>query len=441
MIDRTISICLASGQNPVVKCHTDALGCPVTTELTEKRYFMHRYLGMLLCMLIYVQAAMAQDTEFSRCITQLKHRAKQEELPSRIIDEVLGKLQLQPRVIELDRAQPEFTQTFASYVNRRITPQRISRGQVLLEQHHKLLSRLHDEYGVPGAYLVAFWGLETNYGSYLGSMPTLDCLATLACDQRRREFFTDELIQALFLLDRESLTPEEMRGSWAGAMGHTQFMPSAYNRFAIDGDGDGKVNLWRSKQDALASGANYLHELGWQRGQRWGYEVVLPQQFPYSETGLTNRQPLRYWHDLGVRAANGATINDFATKASVLVPAGHSGPAFLVFANFDVIMRWNRSEFYALAVALLADRLVGAGPLVRPPSTREPALSRGTIERLQRQLNELGYDAGNIDGLMGASTQAALRRFQAAKGMIADGYPDAKTLCALSISLGSISCR
>lgn len=401
---------------------------------------MHKNLGMLLCMLIYAQDAVAQDTEFSRCINQLKHRALQEQLPARVIDEVLDKLQPQPRVVELDRAQPEFTQTFARYVNRRVTPQRITRGQVLLEQHHKLLSRLYDEYGTPGHYLVAFWGLETNYGSYLGSMPTLDSLATLACDQRRQEFFTNELIQALILLDRESLKPEEMRGSWAGAMGHTQFMPSAYNQFAIDGDGDGRINLWRSEHDALASGANYLHKLGWQRDQPWGYEVVLPPKFPYGETGLTNRQPLRYWHDLGVRAAHKTTITDYAKEASVLVPAGHSGPAFLVFANFDAIMHWNRSEHYALAVGLLADRLVGAGPLVRPPSTLEPAFSRDTIERLQRQLNALGYDAGEVDGLMGASTQAALRRFQAAKGMIADGYPDAITLCALSVSRGALSC-
>ena len=223
---------------------------------------MHRYLGVVLCTLVYVQAAVAQDTEFSRCLSELKHTAKQQQLPAQIIDEVLAKLQPQPRVIELDRAQPEFTQTFAAYVNHRVTPRRVTRGRDLLEQHHQLLSRLYDTYGVSGHYLVAFWGLETNYGSYLGRMPILDCLATLACDQRRSAFFTDELMQALLLLDRESLSTDEMRGSWAGAMGHTQFMPSAYNRYAIDADGDGKVNLWRSVQDALASAANYLHELG-----------------------------------------------------------------------------------------------------------------------------------------------------------------------------------
>ncbi len=401
---------------------------------------MRKYLGMLLCVLMSVQSAVAQDTEFSSCISELKHRASVEKLPSRIVDEVLANLQWQPRVIELDRSQPEFSQTFASYLNRRVTPQRIARGQELLGKHDQFLSDLGKKYGVPGRYLVALWGLETNFGSYLGRMPILDCLATLACDQRRGEFFTNELMQALILLDRESLSPGDMRGSWAGAMGHTQFMPSAYNRYAIDGDGDRRVNLWRSKQDALASGANYLHALGWQEEQRWGREVLLPKNFPYSETGINNRQPLRYWRDLGVRPATGAALEGSEIEASVLVPAGHTGPAFLVNSNFDVILRWNRSEYYALAVGLLADRLIGAGPLVRPPSTTEAALSRSIIEQLQRQLNKLGYDAGKIDGVMGSSTQAALQRFQISNGIIADGYPDRKTLCALSITSGPVSC-
>ena len=296
------------------------------------------------------------------------------------------------------------------------------------------------KYGVPGRYLVAFWGLETNFGSYLGKMPTLDSLATLACDERRSEFFTSELMQALALLERESLTPAEMRGSWAGAMGHTQFMPSAYRLHAIDGDGDGHVNLWRSERDALASGANFLVNLGWQKGQRWGREVLLPDDFPYVKTGLNNSQPLAYWRGLGVSFANGNPIPDIDMQASVLVPAGHSGPAFLVYPNFDVILRWNRSEYYALAVGVLADRLIGAGPLVRSPSSDEAALSRNAVENMQRQLKDLGFDAGEIDGVLGSMTQSALREFQASTGMIADGYPDRETLCALSAKTGSTPC-
>lgn len=401
---------------------------------------MYKYLGILFCVLSCSKMAVAQDAEFAQCISELQHRARSEELSARVVDEVLVNLKQQQRVLELDRSQPEFTQTFANYFHHRVTPERIERGQQLLNLYDTFLTGLTGKYGVPGRYLVAFWGLETNFGGYLGKMPTLDCLATLACDERRSEFFTDELMQALALLERESLSPAEMRGSWAGAMGHTQFMPSAYTLYATDGDGDGRVNLWRSERDALASGANYLENLGWQKGERWGREVLLPKNFPYAETGLSNSQPVAYWKDLGVSFANGATIPNIDMAASVLVPAGHSGPAFLVYPNFHVILEWNRSEYYALAVGLMADRLIGAGPLVRSPSTDEAALSRDAVENMQRQLNHLGFNAGEVDGFLGSMTQSALREFQASNGMIADGYPDRTTLCALSDKTGTSSC-
>jgi membrane-bound lytic murein transglycosylase B len=401
---------------------------------------MLKYPGILFCLLVCPDMVMAQDAEFAQCLSGLQHRARSEQLSTHVVDEVLANLKQQTRVIELDRSQPEFTQTFADYFQRRVTAERIERGQELLDQYQAFLTDLTRKYGVPGRYLVAFWGLETNFGSYLGKMPTLDSLATLACDERRSEFFTSELMQALALLERESLTPAEMRGSWAGAMGHTQFMPSAYRLHAIDGDGDGHVNLWRSERDALASGANFLVNLGWQKGQRWGREVLLPDDFPYVKTGLNNSQPLAYWRGLGVSFANGNPIPDIDMQASVLVPAGHSGPAFLVYPNFDVILRWNRSEYYALAVGLLADRLIGAGPLVRSPSSDETALSRNAVENMQRQLKDLGFDAGEIDGVLGSMTQSALREFQASTGMIADGYPDRETLCALSAKTGSSPC-
>ena len=401
---------------------------------------MFRYLGLLLSVLVYTQGAVAQDDEFTACISELQQRARTEKISDRVVDEVLGQLQQQPRVIELDRSQPEFTQTFANYFYRRVTPQRIARGQELLAKHDRFLSDLTRRYGIPRRYLVALWGLETNYGANLGRMPTLDSLATLACDERRSEYFTNELMQALILLEREALSAEQMLGSWAGAMGHTQFMPSAYTHYAVDGDGDGQVNLWKSEQDALASGANYLENLGWQRCAHWGREVLLPSDFPYSQTGLENSQPLAYWRSLGVQFTSGMPMTDTAIEASVLVPAGHSGPAFLVYSNFSVILEWNRSEYYALAVGLLADRLIGAGPLLRPPSLSEAALSRSTVEDMQRRLNHLGFDAGEIDGIIGSLTQSALRNFQASNGMIADGYPDRKTLCALAVKTGPTPC-
>ncbi len=401
---------------------------------------MYKYPGILFCVLLCPILAVAQDADFAQCLSGLQNRARSENLSMHVVDEVLANLKQQPRVIELDRSQPEFTQTFADYFYQRVTAERIERGQELLHQYEPFLTDLTGKYGVPGRYLVAFWGLETNFGSYLGKMPTLDVLATLACDERRSEFFTNELMQALALLERESLSPAEMRGSWAGAMGHTQFMPSAYWRYATDGDGDGQANLWRSKRDALASSANFLVNLGWQKGERWGREIILPEEFPYAKTGLNNSQPLAVWRDLGVRFANGNPVPEIDLEASVLVPAGHSGPAFLVYPNFHVILRWNRSEYYALAVGLLADRIIGAGPLVRPPAKDETALSRTAVVNMQRQLNHLGFDAGEIDGVLGSMTQSALREFQASNGMIADGYPDRTTLCALSAKTGSTPC-
>jgi membrane-bound lytic murein transglycosylase B len=401
---------------------------------------MHTYLGALIIALLQMQSAIAQEDEFLGCIGQLQSRARLEKIPSRLVDEVLPKLRYQPRVIELDRSQPEFTQTFADYLNRRVTPGRIRYGRALLAKYDQFLSDLSRSYGVAGHYLIAFWGLETNFGHYLGNVPTLDALATLACDPRRSAFFTDELMQALRLLERESLTPEQLRGSWAGAMGHTQFMPSAYIDHAVDGDRDGQINLWRSELDALASGANFLQNLGWQTKHPWGREITLPVDFPYGESGLKNPKPQRYWLRLGVRSADGGELADTDLEASVLLPAGHTGPAFLVYPNFNVILSWNRSEFYALSVGLLADRLRGAPPLRRPPSEQEVALRRSTIEDLQRQLNRLSFDAGPVDGVMGSLTQAALREFQAANGIIADGYPGQKTLCALSVNSEPASC-
>ncbi|GAB4337823.1 MAG: lytic murein transglycosylase [Desulfobulbaceae bacterium] len=385
----------------------------------------------LVLLLVFGQSARGDDGKFSQCIALLQERAREEGLSSRVIEKVLPGLQHQPRVIELDRSQPEFTRTFAEYLNRRLTEERVEIGRRLLDHHADFLGGLTRKYGVPGHYLVAFWGLETNFGTYLGTMPTLDCLATLACDTRRSAFFTDELLKALALMERESFSPEEMRGSWAGAMGHTQFMPSAYLSWAVDGDGDGRIDLWDSELDALASGANFLAGLGWQRGERWGREVLLPRSFPYEQSGLTNRRPLRYWSELGVRMASGGRLPDVEMEAALLLPSGHTGPAFLVYRNFDVIMRWNRSQFYALSVGLLADRLAGSPGLVRPPSPGESPLSRQSVMTMQHRLNTLGYEAGSEDGVIGANTRSALRTFQKQTGLAADGYPDTETLDAL----------
>lgn len=306
------------------------------------------------------------ESQFSQCIERISDKAKSEGIDEKVVENALGQANYLEKVIGYDRNQPESVQSFPNYFKKRVTSWRIDKGRQMYSKHRKFLAELTTNYGVPAHYLIAFWGLETNYGSYKGKMSTIDSLATLACDPRRSRFFTEELITAMKLMDREDLQKDALVGSWAGAMGHTQFMPSAYMNYAIDGDGDGKVNLWDSEQDALASAANFLQNLGWERGFRWGREVKLPADFDYGLTGRNQKHTLSYWKELGVTKVNGKAFSDSDIKASVLIPAGHSGPSFIVYDNFKVIMRWNNSESYAIAVGHLADRILGYGSLVQP---------------------------------------------------------------------------
>jgi membrane-bound lytic murein transglycosylase B len=260
--------------------------------------------------------------EFDRCITNLSTRASAQGISQSVIEGTLANANLNPRVIELDRRQPEFTTTFADYFNTRVNTQRILQGRALLAMHRPLLERISREYGVPPQYLVAFWGLETNYGSFFGRISVVDSLATLACDTRRSEYFSGELMAALRIIEEGAITSERMEGSWAGAMGHVQFMPSVFLRYAVDYDGDGRRDLWGSLPDAMASAGNFLKGIGWETGTRWGREVRLPEGFPYLEAGLNNRKPLAEWRKLGVRQADGSALPG---AAPVLAPDEGAG--------------------------------------------------------------------------------------------------------------------
>ncbi|WP_317932279.1 lytic murein transglycosylase [Halioxenophilus sp. WMMB6] len=366
---------------------------------------------------------------FPECITRLQAQARHENLPEPMIA-VLGQVQPIPRTIELDRNQPEFVQTFANYFNRRVTNYRISQGRELLAEHRDFLKGLTERFGVPGQYLVAFWAMESNFGRNIGKMPILNTLATLACDERRSAFFTGELFNALRLMDRHQVAVDDMQGSWAGAIGQTQFMPSAYLKYGIDGDGDQRVDLWQSRADALTSAAYYLQQLGWQRELRWGREVKLPAEFPYQLAGLDRPQTLGQWQALGVvKADNSALAGDAeqTLSAALLVPAGHNGPKFLVYDNFAVMMRWNRSEYYALSVGVLADRINGAGHLRQPPLNTTP-LTKDQVMVLQQALTEHGFDPGVIDGQLGPQTRRAIRDYQASQSLVADGFADQELL-------------
>ncbi len=381
-----------------------------------------------------VISSASANEHFSSCTAALADRAKQEGVSQQIIDEIFPHLVHQDRVIELDRSQPEFVQTFPGYFSKRVTDWRTEKGKAMYAKHEKLLHKLSDKYGVPPHYLLAFWGLETNFGSYKGKMPVLDSLATLACDKRRSKYFTQEFLVAVKLMQREKLKKDNMVGSWAGAMGHTQFMPSAYTHYAIDGDGDGQVNLWESEEDALSSAANFLASLGWERSFRWGREVKLPEGFNYQESGYKNRKPLSEWHEQGVKKADGSPLGEGETTAYVIVPAGHNGPAFIAYKNFRVIMRWNNSEFYAIAVGVLADRIAGASG-IKATLPDLPAYNRKDIIALPSKLNDLGFDVGKPDGIIGPATREGIRNYQISNNMIADGFPGLEVMAALNVEL------
>jgi len=355
-------------------------------------------------------------------------RATQAQVPmSPFVDQVLSRLNYLPKVIEYDRSQPEFSTTFNDYLKRRVSAARIEKGNAFLHQHQHLLRGLTQQYGVPGRYLIAFWGLETNFGAYMGKMPTLDSLATLACDNRRQDFFTAQFTQAIQLMLRDRLDPQQMQGSWAGAMGHTQFMPETALKYARDGDGDGQVNLWESEADALTSSAFYLQQMGWKAGEKWGREVLLPSGFDYAAALRTPQQSLQAWHQAGITTTHHSALPALDMQARLILPAGHQGPAFLVYNNFDIILRWNRSDYYALSVGLLADRIAGYPPLKVQPPEQTP-LDRYTVVRLQQSLTQRGFDPGPADGIMGSQTRQALQAFQVSQHLVADGFPSQQTL-------------
>ncbi|MEI6858884.1 MAG: lytic murein transglycosylase [Shewanella sp.] len=375
--------------------------------------------------------AIAND--FAACIVKLQDKALQEGLSKEIIYNTLADVKYVSRVIKLDKKQPEFSQSFDNYFSKRVTDWRISQGKKMLLEHQVLLNKLQETYGVPPQYLMAFWGLETNFGSYKGKMPVLDSLATLACDPRRSKYFTGELMQALQLKEKYGFDAATMVGSWAGAMGHTQFMPSAYTHYAVDGDGDGKADLWNSIADALTSAANFLNQLGWQRNERWGREVKLPDNFNYNYLGKSQAQSLADWKKRGLIQSNGAALSTSDMIATLYLPAGHTGPAFLGYKNFDVIMRWNRSEFYAIAVGHLADRINGGVGLTMIPP-KQDNLSRIRVKALQIKLNDNGFDVGKPDGIMGSNSKTGLRAYQQSVGLIADGFPDEATFKAIGVN-------
>ena len=327
----------------------------------------------------------------------------------------------QARILRQDRGQPSLSQSFLDYADRAVTGARLSRGRAVLQQYASTFAEVKRQFGVPGPVMAALWALETDYGGFMGNAPVLSALATLAYDCRRPDFFRAEFVAGLRIIDRGDLRASELKGSWAGAIGHLQFAPSTYLAHAIDQDGDGRRDLVGSVPDALASGGNYLRALGWRAGEPWLEEVRVADTVPWREAARDIFRERRFWSAVGIVRADGSPLPADNVEAALILPMGRLGPAFLAYRNFPVFWEWNNSSNYILSVAYLATRIAGAPRMDR--GNAPPILSIGEMREVQERLNAMGYEAGAPDGRLGEITRAAVKRAQLAFDLPADGYP------------------
>jgi glucose-6-phosphate 1-epimerase len=375
----------------------------------------------------------ADQAAFAACLPGLRQRAQRAGISDVSFDRHVAPLQPDMSVLPLLDSQPEFTTPLWDYLAALVDTQRIADGQAMLQTHAAVLEQVSAGSGVDAATIVAVWGVESDYGRVTGKRPLLQSLSTLSCFGRRQAFFGGELTALLSLLQSGDLSAEGLTGSWAGAFGQTQFMPSTYQRLAVDGDGDGRRDLVASVADALASTGNFLQQAGWQRGQAWGYEINVPAGFDAGQAGRRARRPLRDWIARGVTRADGQPITEAAEQpAAVLLPTGVEGPAFLVFRNYDAIYGYNAAESYALAIALLSDRLRGGDAVRKSWPTDDPGIGRDERRRLQQLLIARGHALGAPDGLVGTETRKAIVIEQTRLGLTpTDGRAGRKILDAL----------
>ena len=400
---------------------------------------MHFFFGLLLVALLYGCASPVASTRaeppqatheqaFGAWVSAFRVRAAAGGISETTLAQSIDNVRFLPRVIELDRAQPEFTRTTWDYLDRTVSLQRVTMGKAMLARvRAEAPDVLRRQQTVPPEVVVAIWGMESNYGSNFGDTPTIDALATLGFEGRRASWAGNELLSALKIVDKGDIAPQQMIGSWAGAMGQTQFLPSSFLAYAVDGDGDGRRDIWNSLPDVVASTANYLARSGWLAQEPWGVEVRLPASFDYGRADPSISQPTAQWSTEGVTSFNGAPLPPMA-DAYVLLPAGSRGPAFLVGTNFRAILKYNNSTSYALAVGSLSQQIAD-GPAVQAAWPRElAALSRQQTVALQQALSLKGFSSGEPDGLVGPATRAAVRDYQRSLGLAADGFPSAELL-------------
>ncbi len=363
-----------------------------------------------------------EQKRFETWLDQFAARARAQGIKQRTLNAALRGLRYDPEVIKRDRNQSEFTKTLWDYLKTAVSDTRIRNGKAALSKHRRTLAKIEARYGVEAEVVVAIWGLESAYGTFRGSKKIIQSLATLAFDGRRGRFFEAQLIAALKIIQAGDVNPRDMTGSWAGAMGHTQFMPTSYLDHAVDFTGDGRRDIWSdTPTDALASTAAYLKNFGWTTGQPWGVEVRLPKGFNYALARRDVKKLPSEWARMGVKDMSGRAVPNHG-KASVLLPAGAKGAAFLIFDNFRVIERYNPADAYVIGVGHLSDRIAGGPPIRASWPVGDRALTFSERKELQRRLTKAGFSTQGVDGRIGPRTINAIRAWQASQGQVPDGY-------------------
>jgi len=368
------------------------------------------------------------NAEFAQCLSGLRAQAIKDGVSATTYDTYTKGLEPDLTVLPLLNAQPEFKTPIWDYLSSLVDDERVTDGRRALQQWQPELARANTEFGIDPETVAAVWGVESNFGRVLGGRPLLTSLSTLSCVGRRQAFFRGEFFATLKIIQQEHVGAERLNGSWAGAFGQTQFMPSTYLRLAVDFDGDGRRDLVDSVPDALGSTANFLKRAGWKPELPWGFEVALPDGMDTSGAGRRNKQPIASWASKGVKMADGSELPSDPMQVALLLPAGPTGPAFLVTRNFDALYSYNAAESYALAIAHLSDRLRGGGPFVRDWPTDDPGISRAQRRELQKLLIARGFDIGEPDGMVGARTRRALQTVQQEAGLTPDGRAGLKSL-------------
>ena len=391
-------------------------------------------LATSLCMPALVGAAEKAETPevYTKWLNDLKEEMIERGISERTIDLAYGENDYyhpDPEVVKIDSKQIEFVLTSTEYLNRVVNAKKVAKAREKYKQLYPLFKDMEKKYGVQVSYLIAFWGMETNFGQNFGNYEVIDALTTLSYDKRRPKFFKEELYQALTIIDKWQVEPKQMEGSWAGAMGHFQFMPSTFNAYAVDYNGDGKIDIWHSFEDAIASAANYLSSMGWKPGQNWGMKVSLPWNFDYAMSGRDVKKTVKEWRKIGVKTKNNKKLElPDDEMVSIILPEGRKGAAYLIRENFRKIMNWNRSENYALAIGVLADYIETDAkwkPVEMNPAVR---VKTDDVLKIQAFINKLGWFKLDEDGMLGSKTRNAIKKVQEKANMPQDGYPDYQLL-------------